>query len=127
VLIAPRGQDTIARPAVDVFGLRAGIVTSIVIIRKEDRPMPLAAEQKNRIVEDFRRQEGDTGSPEVQIALLTQRIRDISDHLKNHRHDFHTRRGLVMLVSKRNRLLKYLARTNRPRYLDTIRRLGLRK
>lgn len=89
--------------------------------------MPLAAEQKNRIVEDFRRQEGDTGSPEVQIALLTQRIRDISDHLKNHRHDFHTRRGLVMLVSKRNRLLKYLARTNRPRYLDTIRRLGLRK
>ncbi len=89
--------------------------------------MATAAETRKQIVTDFARQEGDTGSPEVQIALLTDRIKQVSEHLRSHRKDFHTRRGLIMMVGKRNRLLRYLARTNRDRYLDTIQRLGLRK
>ncbi|MCL4743098.1 MAG: 30S ribosomal protein S15 [Phycisphaerales bacterium] len=89
--------------------------------------MATAAETRRQIVSDFARAEGDTGSPEVQIALLTDRIKQVSEHLRSHRKDFHTRRGLIMMVGKRNRLLRYLARTNRDRYLDTIQRLGLRK
>lgn len=89
--------------------------------------MATAAETRKQIVTDFARKEGDTGSPEVQIALLTGRIKQVSEHLRSHRKDVHTRRGLIMMVSKRNRLLRYLARTNRDRYLDTIQRLGLRK
>jgi len=89
--------------------------------------MATAAETRKQIVTDFAREQGDTGSPEVQIALLTDRIKQVSEHLRSHRKDFHTRRGLIMMVGKRNRLLRYLARTNRDKYLDTIQRLGLRK
>jgi len=87
----------------------------------------IATETKSKIVEEFRRDEKDTGSPEVQIAILTRRIQEISEHLKSNAQDFHSRRGLVMMVGKRNRLLRYLARTNREAYLSTIKRLGLRK
>lgn len=69
----------------------------------------------------------DTGSPEVQVALLTSRINDLSDHLKAHKKDAHSRRGLVLMASKRNKLLKYLAATDRTRYADLIGKLGLRK
>jgi len=87
----------------------------------------ITAEKKQQVVEEFRRDESDTGSPEVQIALLTSRINEVAIHLRQHKHDFHSRRGLVMMVGKRNRLLRYLARTDRDRYLETIKRLGLRK
>jgi len=89
--------------------------------------MAITAEKKHSVIEDYRRHETDDGSPEVQIAILTERINNLTEHTREHRHDFHTRRGLVMLVGKRNRLLRYLQRTDRPRYLEVISRLGLRK
>lgn len=89
--------------------------------------MPIAAERKKQIVEDFRVNPNDSGSPDVQIALLTQRINDLTEHLSQHAKDNHSRRGLIMMVGKRNRLLRYLARTDRERYLNLIGRLGLRK
>lgn len=89
--------------------------------------MPLAQEEKNRIVSEFGRKEGDTGSPEVQIALLTARIKQIAGHLRTNKQDVHSRRGLVMMVGRRNRLLKYLAKNDRDSYLATIKKLGLRK
>ncbi len=76
---------------------------------------------------DFKRHDGDCGSPEVQIASLTVRIAELNEHLKKHNHDRHSRRGLIMMVGKRNRLLKYLSRTNREAYQATIKKLGLRK
>ena len=76
---------------------------------------------------DFKRHDSDCGSPEVQIASLTGRIKELNEHLKNHKHDNHSRRGLILMVGKRNRLLKYLARTNREAYQNTIKKLGLRK
>ncbi len=75
----------------------------------------------------FKRHDGDCGSPEVQIASLTVRIAELNEHLKTHKHDRHSRRGLIMMVGKRNRLLKYLSRTNRETYQATIKKLGLRK
>jgi small subunit ribosomal protein S15 len=89
--------------------------------------MPLAIEQKNKIITDHRRHEGDTGSPEVQIALLTERIRELTEHLRTHKHDFGSRRGLLLMVGRRNRLLRYLAKSNRDSYQELIQRLGLRK
>ena len=89
--------------------------------------MATAPEVRTAIISDFATSEGDTGSPQVQIALLTRRIKEVSEHLREHRKDFHTRRGLLQMVSRRNRLLRYLAKKDRPAYLETIRRLGLRK
>ena len=89
--------------------------------------MPLAADRRTSIVSDFRTHDTDSGSPEVQIALLTERMTELNDHLKTHHHDNHSRRGLILMVGKRNRLLRYLARTERDRYLALINRLGLRK
>ena len=89
--------------------------------------MSMSPEVKNRIVEEYRTNDSDTGSPEVQIALLTERIVDLTRHLKTHKHDFHSRRGLLMMVGKRNRLLRYLSKTDRQRYRTLIERLGLRK
>lgn len=76
---------------------------------------------------EFKRHESDCGSPEVQIAALTFRIKELNEHLKIHKHDRHSRRGLIMMVGKRNRLLKYLSKTNREGYQSTIKKLGLRK
>ncbi len=87
----------------------------------------LTKESKDKIVQEFRQHERDTGSPEVQIALLTERIREVTDHLRTHRKDFHSRRGLIKLVGQRSRLLKYLAREDVDRYRALIARLGLRK
>lgn len=89
--------------------------------------MALTAERKGQIVQDHRRHDGDTGSVEVQVAILTKRINELAEHLKEHKKDHHSRRGLLLQVSKRNRLLRYLARTDRDRYGNLIRQLGLRK
>lgn len=89
--------------------------------------MAVTAEGKQTIVSEYRTHERDTGSAEVQIALLTARIEALSEHLKTHRKDHASRRGLLMMVGKRNRLLRYLARTDRQRYQALIGRLGLRK
>ncbi|MEZ6243808.1 MAG: 30S ribosomal protein S15 [Phycisphaerales bacterium] len=89
--------------------------------------MPLAAEIKKQTVTEFARHEGDTGSPEVQIALLTKRIQQVAGHMRDNMQDKHTRRGLVMMVGRRNRLLRYLQKTDRAKYLETIQALGLRK
>ena len=89
--------------------------------------MSIAAEAKTGIIQDYQTHEGDTGSPEVQVAILTHRINDLTQHLRTHKHDFHSRRGLLMMVGKRNRLLRYLAKNDRERYRSLIERLGLRK
>ena len=89
--------------------------------------MALQREQKDAIISQFRTHAEDTGSPEVQIALLTERINGLTDHLRTHRHDFHSRRGLLKLVGQRRRLLAYLANKDIERYRTTITRLGLRK
>ncbi|MFG0285733.1 MAG: 30S ribosomal protein S15 [Phycisphaerales bacterium JB039] len=89
--------------------------------------MASAVIDRSETVAQFRTHEKDTGSPQVQIALLTERIKALSEHLRTHRQDIHSRRGLILMVGKRNRLLRYLARTDRDAYLDTIQRLGLRK
>ena len=89
--------------------------------------MALQREQKDAIISPFRTHPEDTGSPEVQIALLTERINGLTDHLRSHRHDFHSRRGLLKLVGQRRRMLAYLADKDIERYRTTITRLGLRK
>ncbi len=89
--------------------------------------MTIAAEAKTQLIQDYQRKEGDSGSPEVQIAILTERIRGLTDHLQTHKHDYASRRGLVLMVGKRNRLLRYIARTRRGDYQALIKRLGLRK
>lgn len=89
--------------------------------------MSIAAQKKSEIVSSFRVHEKDTGSPEVQIALLTARINELTEHLKTHKKDFSSRRGLLKMVGNRNALLKYLMREDRQRYQATITRLGLRK
>jgi small subunit ribosomal protein S15 len=89
--------------------------------------MALQQVQKDEIISDFRVHEADTGSPEVQIALLTERINQLTDHLREHKHDHHSRRGLLKLVGRRRRLLAYLSEKDVERYRATISRLGLRK
>lgn len=89
--------------------------------------MSITAEQKTQIVSDHKIHDKDTGSPEVQIALLTKRITELTEHLRTHKKDHSSRRGLLKMVSKRNSLLKYLTREDRNRYLQIIGKLGLRK
>lgn len=89
--------------------------------------MTIAAETRTKLITEYRRHDKDAGSPEVQIAILTSRIGELTEHLKGHTKDHAGRRGLVMMVGRRNRLLRYLARTNRTAYQSTIKRLGLRK
>lgn len=87
----------------------------------------IAAERKTEVIKEFQRSESDTGSPQVQIAILTERIKEVSDHMQLNKQDFHSRRGLLRMVSQRNKLLRYLARTDRDEYVKLIGRLGLRK
>ncbi len=87
----------------------------------------ISAEVKQEVVQDFQRQEGDTGSPEVQVALLTRRINELSEHFKTHAKDHHSRRGLLKIVSQRRRLLDYLKGKDAERYVALIERLGLRR
>lgn len=88
--------------------------------------MPLSADIKNEVISGYKRHESDTGSPEVQVALLTTRIQQLTEHLKAHKHDNHSRRGLLKLVGQRRRHLKYLNKTNPDGYRELIKRLGLR-
>ncbi len=89
--------------------------------------MPLETDVKQQIMSDYATGEGDTGSPEVQVALLSRRISDLTEHLKTHKHDHHSRRGLLLLVGQRRRLLQYLAKKDINRYRARIERLGLRR
>jgi small subunit ribosomal protein S15 len=89
--------------------------------------VPLASETKKQIMSEHATAEGDTGSPEVQVAMLSKRISDLTEHLKVHKHDHHSRRGLMLLVGRRRRLLKYLQRTDISRYRALIEKLGLRR
>ncbi len=89
--------------------------------------MALSTEAKEAIMVEFKLHDSDTGSPEVQVALLTQRIKDITEHLKVHSKDYHTRRGLLKLIGKRRRLLDYLMDKDVERYRTLIKALGLRK
>ncbi|MHA7239174.1 30S ribosomal protein S15 [Arthrobacter sp. TMS1-12-1] len=89
--------------------------------------MALDAAIKQEIIKAYALAEGDTGSPEVQIAMLSRRILDLTEHLKMHKHDHHTRRGLLLLVGRRRRLLDYLRDTDITRYRSLIERLGLRR
>src|SRR4051794_10248513 len=91
------------------------------------RAMAITREKKQELISNFGRGEQDTGSPEVQIALLTARINDLTDHFKAHKKDHASRRGLLMMVSKRSSLLKYLRLHDRKSYLEVISRLGIRK
>ena len=89
--------------------------------------MSLSPEIKKQIIEEYATHEGDTGSPEVQIALLSRRIKDLTEHFKMDKHDHHSRRGLMLLVGKRRRMLGYLAEIDIERYRSLIERLGLRR
>lgn len=86
-----------------------------------------STERKKEVLTEFGLHETDTGSPEAQIALMTDRIKNLTEHLKFHKHDHHSRRGLLLLVGRRRAMLKYLAETNIDRYRDLISRLGLRR
>ena len=89
--------------------------------------MAITAERKKELIQEFATKEGDTGSPEVQIAVLTEHIKNLTEHLKVHRKDFATRRGLLMMVGQRSKLLRYLRRCEPRRYQDILKRLGLRR
>lgn len=89
--------------------------------------MALSKDVKEKIVKEYARTEGDTGSAEVQIAILTQEIKDLTEHLKEHSHDFHSRRGLLKKVGQRRSMLQYLFKTDVTRYRELIKKLGLRK
>lgn len=89
--------------------------------------MALTKGEKDTIIQDYARHDKDTGSPQVQIALLTQRIQQLTDHLKAHSHDQHSRRGLLKLVGQRRRHLKYLSNTDPESYREILQRLGLRR
>ncbi len=89
--------------------------------------MALSTQTRGEVVSEFRRDDKDTGSPEVQIAMLTAKIKHLAAHLRDHKHDHHSRRGLIMMVGKRNRLLRYLARKDVNSYRELIGKLGLRK
>ncbi len=89
--------------------------------------VPLTTEVKTSIMQEYGTVERDTGSPEVQVAMLSKRISDLTEHLKLHKHDHHSRRGLLLLVGRRRRLLQYLAKTDIARYRSLIERLGLRR
>jgi len=89
--------------------------------------MSITAERKQELIKEFSQKEGDTGSPEVQVAVLTERIRNLTDHLSGHKKDHHSRRGLLIMVGQRRRLLDYLNRKDQDRYAKLIQSLGLRR
>jgi len=93
----------------------------------ERNKVALEAAVKTAIISEYATHEGDTGSPEVQVAVLTHRIKDLTEHLKEHKHDHHSRRGLLLMVGQRRRLLGYLQKVDIARYRALIERLGLRR
>lgn len=113
--------------AADTESLCIGYRRRAMRTRKGITTMALEADVKKAIIEEYATHPGDTGSPEVQIALLTKRIKDLTEHLKEHKHDHHSRRGLLLLVGQRRRLLGYLSDVDITRYRQLIERLGLRR
>ena len=89
--------------------------------------MSITAERKQELINEYATKKGDTGSPEVQVAVLTERINNLTEHFKSHKHDHHSRRGLLIMVGQRRRLLDYLKGKNEGRYQSLIERLGIRK
>jgi small subunit ribosomal protein S15 len=89
--------------------------------------MSITAERKSEVVREYATHDGDTGSPEVQVAILSERIKNLTDHLQVHKKDFHSRRGLLIMVGQRRRLLDYVKKQDQPRYEGLIERLGLRR
>ncbi|MCF3627810.1 MAG: 30S ribosomal protein S15 [Rhodospirillales bacterium] len=89
--------------------------------------MSITAERKQELIGEFQSGNGDTGSPEVQVAILTERIANLTEHMKTHKRDFHSRRGLLMMVGQRRRLLDYLKKKNDGRYEELVKRLGIRR
>ncbi|MGQ9366351.1 30S ribosomal protein S15 [Azospirillum sp. ST 5-10] len=89
--------------------------------------MSITAERKQELIKEYARAEADTGSPEVQVAILSERIRNLTEHLQTHKKDFHSRRGLLVMVGQRRRLLDYLKKNDQGRYSTLIERLGLRR
>ena len=89
--------------------------------------MSIKAERKQELINEFAKNKGDTGSADVQVAILTERINNLTEHMKTHKKDFHSRRGLLIMVGQRRRLLDYLKRTETVRYASLIKRLGLRR
>ena len=89
--------------------------------------MSITAERKKGLLHEYATKDGDTGSPEVQVAILTERINNLTEHLKSHKKDFHSRRGLLMMVGQRRRLLDYVKRKDNSRYEKLIKRLSLRR
>tara|TARA_A100001037_G_scaffold60982_1_gene53110 strand:- start:175 stop:444 length:270 start_codon:yes stop_codon:yes gene_type:complete len=89
--------------------------------------MSITQERKSELIKEFKQNDGDTGSPEVQISILTERIKNLTEHLKEHKKDHHSRRGLLIMVGQRRRLLDYLNQKDETRYQDLIKRLGLRR
>ncbi|MBL4615738.1 MAG: 30S ribosomal protein S15 [Magnetovibrio sp.] len=89
--------------------------------------MSITAERKQELIKEYATKPGDTGSPEVQVSILTQRILNLTDHLKTHKKDHHSRRGLLIMVGKRRRLLDYTKKKDQDRYQNLIKRLGLRR
>ena len=96
-------------------------------VNKEEKEEVAVAVNREEIIQENRTHEGDTGSPEVQVAILTRRIAHLTEHLREHKHDFHSRRGLLKLVGRRRRLLKYLQKKDVERYRALIAKLGLRR
>jgi len=89
--------------------------------------MSITAERKQELITEFRQEKTDTGSPEIQVAILTERIRNLTEHMKEHSHDYHSRRGLLIMVGRRKRMLKYLKSREESRYQAVIKKLGLRQ
>jgi small subunit ribosomal protein S15 len=117
-VVSPAGPEATI-PAVGGF--------TLVHREEAQRQMSITKERKQQVVGEYRRRESDSGSPEVQIAVLTTRINSLTEHLRSHRKDYASRRGLLMMVSRRRRLLDYLKRVDPQRYLDMLKRLELRK
>tara|TARA_B100000676_G_scaffold298423_1_gene341354 strand:- start:165 stop:491 length:327 start_codon:yes stop_codon:yes gene_type:complete len=97
------------------------------LIFNRRKMMSITSEKKTEIINEFATKKGDTGSPEVQVAILTERISNLTEHFKEHKKDVHSRRGLLMLVNKRRRMLNYLRKNDFERYENVIKRLGIRK
>jgi small subunit ribosomal protein S15 len=93
----------------------------------KETPMSITVEEKQKLMKEYATRDGDTGSPEVQVAVLTSRIATLTEHFKTHKKDNHSRRGLLMMVAQRRKLLDYVKRKDEKRYQDLIERLGLRR
>ena len=123
----PAQRHLVSREATARSGPEGGAVPHGISNEDKETNVPLDTTVKKEIIAGHATNEGDTGSPEVQVALLTRRISDLTEHLKVHKHDHHSRRGLLLLVGRRRRLLKYLMSTDIERYRALIQKLGLRR